>query len=38
VLGTLAGTQVLRRMNAARFRFVAELLLAAIGIWFLVRR
>lgn len=37
LLGTLAGTKVLRRMDAARFTLIVELLLVFIGFWFLVR-
>ncbi len=37
VLGTLAGTRVLRRLDAKRFRVLVEALLALIGVCFLVR-
>ncbi len=37
VLGTLAGTKVLRRLDAARFTLVVELLLVLIGLRFLLR-
>lgn len=37
MLGTVVGTKVLRRLNAARFTQIVEILLILIGIWFLVR-
>lgn len=37
VLGTLAGTKVLRRLNPARFTALVELALVLMGVWFLVR-
>ena len=36
VLGTIAGTMVLRRLDAARFTLIVELLMTLIGVWFLV--
>ena len=37
VLGTVLGTRVMRRLDAARFTSIVELALVLIGVWFLVR-
>ena len=37
IAGTFAGTSVLRRLDAKRFRVIVEALLALIGVWYLVK-